>query len=86
MPAHSFYILQPLNITLYSPLKRAYDYQINFFIRVSINYITKSKFFIAYLVIYNIIFTKKNMKAEFRGAGISPWDPDSVISKLDVHL
>ena len=68
---YSFYLLQLLDVGLYSFLKPAYGYQINFFIRASINYITKSEFFIAYLAAYNKIFTKKNIKTGFRGAGIS---------------
>ena len=56
------------------------------FIRASINHIIKSEFFIAYLAAHNTIFTEKNIKGAFRGAGISPWDPDSVISKLDIRL
>ena len=86
MPAHSSHILQPLDVALYSPLKRAYGHQINLFIRASINHITKSEFFIAYLAAHNAIFTETNMKAGFREAGISPWNPDSVISKLDVRI
>ena len=86
MPAHSSHILQPLDVALYSPLKRAYDHQINLFIRASINHIIKSEFFIAYLATHNAIFTEKNMKAGFKGAGVSPWNPDSVISKLDVRI
>ena len=86
MPAHSSHLLQPLDVGLYSPLKPAYGYQINLFIRASINHIIKSEFFIAYLAAHNKIFTEKNIKAGFRGAGISSWDPDSIISKLDVRL
>ena len=86
MPTHSSHLLQSLNVELYSPLKPAYDHQINLFIRASINHITKFEFFIAYLAAHNKIFTKKNIKRGFRGAGISSWDPNSVILKLDVHL
>jgi hypothetical protein len=86
MPPHSSHLLQPLDVALFSPLKRAYGDKINLFIQASINHITKSEFFIAFKAAHNKVFTEENMKAGFRGAGISPWDPDSVISKLDVHL
>ena len=86
MPAHSSHLLQPLDVGLYSPLKPAYGRPINLFIQVSIIHITKAEFFIAYLAAHNAIFTEKNIKARFRSTGILPWDPDSIISKLDVHL
>ena len=75
-----------MDVGLYSPLKVIYGYQINLFIRASINHITKLEFFIAYLAAHNTIFIKKNIKGAFRGAGISLWDLDSVISKLDIRL
>ncbi|KAI0991821.1 hypothetical protein K3495_g16366 [Podosphaera aphanis] len=86
MPPHSSHILQPLDVALYSPLKRAYGDQINLFIRSFINHITKSDFFVAFKAAHDKVFTEKNIKSAFRGAGISPWDPDSVIYKLDIRL
>ncbi|KAK1845368.1 pogo transposable element with krab domain [Colletotrichum chrysophilum] len=86
MPAHSSHLLQPLDIALYSPLKRAYGDEINLFIRASINHITKSEFFIAFHQAHNKVFNEENIRSAFQGAGISPWDPDHVIKKLDVHL
>jgi hypothetical protein len=86
MPPHSSHLLQPLDVALFSLLKRAYGDEINLFIRASINHITKSEFFIAFKAAHDKVFTEENMKAGFRGAGISPWNPDSVISKLDVRL
>ena len=84
--AHSFHLLQPLNVGLYLPLKFIYGCQINLFICTFINHITKTEFFITYLAAHNAVFIKKNIKGRFKGIGISLWDPDSVISKLNVHL
>jgi hypothetical protein len=80
------YPLQPLDIIIFLLLKYIYSNKINLFIRALINYITKSKFFIIFKVAYNKVFIKENMKAGFRGAGISLWDLDFVISKLDIYL
>jgi hypothetical protein len=79
-------LVQPLDVALYSPLKRAYGDEINLFIRASINHITKSEFFVAFKAAHDKTFTEDNIKAAFRGAGIRPWDPDYIISKLDVRL
>lgn len=86
MPAHSSHLLQPLDVALYSPLKRAYGDEINLFIKASVNHITKSEFFIAFIAAHLRIFIAENIKSGFRGAGILPWNPDSVIEKLDVRL
>ena len=86
MFTHSSYLLQPLDVKLYSPLKPAYNHQINLFIQTSINHITKTKFFITYLAAHNAIFTKKNIKTKFKNIGILLWDPDSIVSKLNVHF
>ena len=64
MLAHSFHLLQLLNVGLYLFLKFAYSCQINFFIYIFINYIIKIKFFITYLVIHNAVFTKKILKKD----------------------
>ena len=86
MLAYSFHLLQPLNVGLYLFLKFAYGHQINLFICIFINHITKTEFFIIYLVIHNAIFTKQNIKRKFRGIGISFWDLNFIISKFNVYF
>ena len=70
MLTYSFHLLQLLDVGLYSFLKLAYNYQINLFIQVSINYITKIKFFIVYLAVHNTIFIEKNIKTKFKSIRI----------------
>ena len=86
MPPHSSHLLQPLDVGCFSPLKRAYGHQINGLIRDHINHITKLEFLPAFKAAFNASFTKDNICASFRGAGLVPYDPDRVISKLDVKL
>ncbi|KAH9238445.1 hypothetical protein K456DRAFT_1935477 [Colletotrichum gloeosporioides 23] len=71
MPPHSSYLLQLLDITLYSPLKCVYSDEINLFIRASINHIIKSEFFISFYCAHQKVFTKENIKSAFLGAGIT---------------
>jgi hypothetical protein len=33
-----------------------------------------------------MVFTEKNIKSSFQGAGLVPWSPEAVILKLDVRL
>ena len=60
--AHSFHLLQSLNVKLYSFLKFAYGHQINFFIYIFINYIIKIEIFITYSITHNAVFIKKDIK------------------------
>jgi hypothetical protein len=56
------------------------------FIKAYINHITKVEFFLAIQVAYKETITVANCQAGFRGAGLVPFDPQAVISKLDVKL
>jgi hypothetical protein len=67
-------------------LKRVYGRQIETFIKAHINHITKVEFFLAFHAAYKETMTVANCQAGFRGAGLVPFDPQAVISKLDVKL
>jgi hypothetical protein len=49
-------------------------------------HITKDDFFPAFKAAFEAIFIEKNVKGGFRGAGLVPFNPEAVISKLDVKL
>ena len=86
LPPHSSHLTQPLDVGIFSPLKRAYGAEINLFIRAHINHITKVEFLSAYHTAYNKVMSKENIAGGFRGAGLIPHNPAAVISKLDVKL
>jgi hypothetical protein len=86
MPAHASYLLQPLDFSCFRPLKKAYRREIEHLIRCSITYITKTEFFPAFYAAYQATITESNIKAGFRGAGLTPLDPENVILKMDVQL
>ncbi len=67
-------------------LKRSYGLQIEHFIKAHINHISKVEFFIAFKAAYKQSITVQNSQASFRGASLVPYDPEVVISKLDVNL
>jgi hypothetical protein len=86
MPPHSSHILQPLDVGCFSVLKSAYGQEIEHLIRCSITHISKTEFFPAFYAAFQATMTEKNIKSAFRGAGLVPLDPESVVSKLDVQL
>ena len=62
MPAHSFHLLQSLDIDYFNPLKKAYNAEIEHLIRVYIIYISKKNFFPVFKIVFNAIITKLNIK------------------------
>jgi hypothetical protein len=86
MPPHSSHLLQPLDVGCFSPLKRAYSREVESLIRHHINHITKLEFLPAFKAAYDRSFTSANICSAFRGAGLVPLQPDTVLLKLDVQL
>ena len=86
LPPHSSHLTQPLDVGCFSALKRAYGREIEHFIKSHINHITKLEFFIAFKAAHTAAMTESNIKGGFQGAGLVPFHPEAVISKLDVIL
>jgi hypothetical protein len=86
MPAHTSHLLQPLDIRCFAVLKKAYGREIEYLIRCSITHISKTEFFSAFYTAFKATFTESNIRGGFKGAGLATFDPENVISKLDVQL
>jgi hypothetical protein len=82
MPAHSSHILQPLDVGCFSPLKKAYGKQIEGYMRGGQTYIAKEDFFPAFQVAFQDSITASNIQGGFKGAGLSPFDPQRVLETL----
>ncbi|KID81934.1 transposase [Metarhizium guizhouense ARSEF 977] len=86
MPSHSSHILQPLDVGCFGPLKKAYGREIEGLMKGHITHITKTDFLPAFLAASFASMTEQNIKGAFRGAGLVPFDPENVLSRLDVKL
>jgi hypothetical protein len=86
MPPHSSHLLQPLDVGCFGPLKRAYGRQVEDLMRMHINHISKLEFLCAFREAFFASITERNIQGGFTGAGLVPFDPDRVLSKLDVKL
>jgi hypothetical protein len=86
MPPHSSHLLQPLDVACFSPLKRSYGDEISALARSRIHHINKQTFLPAFKAAFEKTFTAENVRAGFRGAGLVPYNPEAVLSKLDVRL
>jgi hypothetical protein len=84
LPPHSSHLLQPLDVVYFSPLKRAYSHEIDNLVGNHINHITKLEFLPAFQAAFYRAFTESNICASFQATGIVPFNPDAVLSKLNV--
>ncbi|KAF7569577.1 hypothetical protein PtrM4_119920 [Pyrenophora tritici-repentis] len=73
----------PLNVGYFAPLKRAYRREVESLIRHHINHITNLEFLPAFKAAFDRAFTPANIRSAFRGAGLVPLQPDTVLLKLD---
>jgi hypothetical protein len=86
MLSYLLYLLQPLNIACFALLKRSYSDSILALARNYIHYISKETFLLAFKAAYNLIFTKENTCAGFRGARLVLFNLDTVLLKLNIRL
>jgi hypothetical protein len=83
MPAHSSHILQPLDVSCFSPLKRVYGQQIEQKMRLGSNHITKQEFLPAFFTAHQQVMTPSTIAAGFRATGLVPFDPSQVLANLE---
>ncbi|KAF2174336.1 DDE-domain-containing protein [Zopfia rhizophila CBS 207.26] len=86
MPSHTSYLLQPLDVGCFAPLKRAYREEVNKLVRNHIFHVTKLDFLPLFKAAYLASITESNIRGEFRGTGLIPFNPDVVLSNLDIRL
>jgi hypothetical protein len=82
MPAHTSHILQPLDVSCFGPLKKAYGSQIENKLRLGINHINKEEFIPAFVIAHQQAMTTRNIISGFKATGLVPFDPDQVLSQL----
>ena len=86
MPPHSSHLLQTLDIGCFSVLKRSYGHLVEQQMRVGVNHIDKLDFLAAYPQARMEAYKSSTIQNAFAAAGLAPYDPDRVISQLNVRL
>ena len=86
MPAHSSHLLQPLDIGCFAVLKRSYGRMVETKMRNGINHIDKLDFLEVYPLARIEAFKSETIKNSFLATGLVPFEPDRVISKLNIRL
>jgi hypothetical protein len=86
MPSHSSYLLQPLDVGCFGPLKREYGKIIESKMRLGFNNINKLDFLRAYPAAREQVFMIQNIQSGFRAAGIVPFEPEEVLKELNLEV
>ena len=86
MPPHSSHLLQPLDIGCFAVVKRSYGRLVEMQMRTRINHIDKHDFLEAYPSARIEAFKSETIKNSFSAAGLIPFSPDRVLSKLNICL
>jgi len=82
IPTYTSYLLQPLNIRVFSPLKRVYRKLLKGIIRANNNYINKKDFLSLYPLARGEVFNAKNIYIGFIGTRLNPINLKQVLIKI----
>jgi hypothetical protein len=82
MPPHSSHLLQPLDVCCFSVLKRSYGRLVEEAMSRGVNHIDKLEFLSLYQYARAEALHERNIKSSFLAAGISPYNPQRVLSLL----
>jgi hypothetical protein len=86
MPAHTSHLLQPLDVGVFRPLKRAYGKLVEEMMMAGNNHIDKEDFLYLYPPACEAVFTQQNIYNGFTGAGLNPLNIDQVLAKITFQL
>lgn len=86
LPAHSSHLLQPLDVGVFWVLKRLYGNAVENRIRNNIHHVDKQDFLQMLLTVRDKTYTVQNIKGGFLHAGIVPFDPEKVLSRLQLTV
>ena len=82
LPPHTSHLTQPLDISVFGPLKKVMASKIVPLISTGISRIQKVEWLSAFVQAHAQVFNAQNILGGFRGAGIFPFDPSNVRGRI----
>jgi hypothetical protein len=82
LPPHSSHLLQPLDVTVFGPLKQAYSAEIMDLIRLGVNHVDKTEFLTSFVKARHKAFTASNIQSGFKATGVVPYNPMEVLADI----
>ena len=86
MPAHSSHLLQPLDVSCFSVLKREYSKLVEGYIRTRVNHIAKLDFLTEFPRAHAACYKLDTIKNSFAATSLVPFEPNRVIETLNIRL
>ena len=85
LPPHLTHLLQPLDLVIFSPLKRAYSTKVNEYAACGITGINKGYFIKILGEIRPQIYTETLIKSAFKAAGLLPYNPNRPLARCSAR-
>ena len=85
LPPHSTHILQPLDVSIFGPLARAYKKQLYNTALYGALAITKQEFLEIYQAAYSEAISSTNIASTWRATGLIPYNPFTVLLKIQLE-
>ena len=81
---HSTHTLQPLDVSLFGPLAKAYSDELEQFLHDCqvLSHITKREFFRLFWAGWGKAFTAQNVNSGWKAVGLHPWNPEIVLTRF----
>ena len=79
LPPHTSHLLQPLDVSIFSPLKKALSARVDRLIRTGVACLRKVEWFECYIEAREVVFIARNIHGGWRGAGLFPIDKQKVL-------
>jgi hypothetical protein len=84
MPPHTSHLLQPLDVSCYSPLKVIYGHEASELARQGVYHVDKLEFLWIYQKVRPTALSESNIRSGFRATGLIPYCPERVLDHLTV--
>ncbi|EED19603.1 pogo transposable element, putative [Talaromyces stipitatus ATCC 10500] len=86
MPAHTSHLCQPLDVSIFSPLKKSYYKHVEYRTRLGFSHIDKLDFLEAFLRARTEAYKTTSIQNGFAATGLVPLNPGRVLEKLNIQL
>jgi len=86
LPLHSSYLTQPLDVRVFSALKKYMTVEIDLLTEMGITRIQKVEWLTAFVAAHDKALSIKNILGGFRGTGIHPFLPTKVLRRVTSSL
>jgi len=81
LPSHSTHLIQPLDLVIFSKLKRCYSSKVDEYAKVGITGLNREYFLQILGQIRPEVYTPELVKKSFEAAGILPYNPERVLAR-----